>query len=342
MKAVCWLWVLLLPCLHAQPVGSGPPVFLLRQPEQVHLSWGQTEGSIVVMWVTNMDDYHGQDTSNATKHGQGMPQSNVWCAPAGTQSPMELGKVAFSGISWTFTDGGAARRQSKFHMATLTGLLPDTLYQYAVGDVLYGVSGKFEFRTMPPAADGRMARYVVFGDQGVFNAPTIPLMNSMARAGSIEAVLSLGDYAYDMDMEDGVVGDKYMRGVEGFAATVPFIVSMGNHEAAYGFSHYTERFRGMPATNGTVWSDAGDQEGYRAISGLGSSRPGLERRGLLVAKWQASRRTIGSTRPTRGLHTLWSSRLRCTSRRCTRRRMGTWWCGSVTGWKGTLVLWIAR
>lgn len=81
---------------------------------------------------------------------------------------------------------------------------------------------------------------------------------------AIDAI-DIGDFAYDFDTNNGTMGDLFMNDIEKMASHVPYMVSPGNHEAAYNFSHYTERFRGMPVTgsqqtvpNGKVWTFAGE------------------------------------------------------------------------------------
>ena len=57
-----------------------------------------------------------------------------------------------------------------------------------------------------------------------------------------------GDFAYDLDDDDGAVGDAFMRDIEPIAAYVPYMTTAGNHEAAYNFSHYAARFEMPGAT----------------------------------------------------------------------------------------------
>ena len=76
--------------------------------------------------------------------------------------------------------------------------------------------------------------------------------------------LTTGDFAYNFDSDNGTVGDNFMRDISPLASHVPYMVSNGNHERFYNYSHYTERFRGMPVNgneqnvpNGQVWTYAG-------------------------------------------------------------------------------------
>jgi len=64
-----------------------------------------------------------------------------------------------------------------------------------------------------------------------------------------DAMLHCGDLGYDLDDSDGRNGDAFLRDIEPIAAYVPYMVSAGNHERAYNFSHYKARFR-MPFGRG--------------------------------------------------------------------------------------------
>ena len=62
-----------------------------------------------------------------------------------------------------------------------------------------------------------------------------------------DAMLHCGDLGYDLDDSNGRNGDAFLRDIEPVAAYVPYMVSAGNHERAYNFSHYKARFR-MPSS----------------------------------------------------------------------------------------------
>ncbi|MEE6490605.1 hypothetical protein FKM82_015910 [Ascaphus truei] len=61
-----------------------------------------------------------------------------------------------------------------------------------------------------------------------------------------------GDFAYDMDKNNARVGDEFMRQVESVAAYVPYMTCPGNHEEAYNFSNYRNRFS-MPGSTEGLW-----------------------------------------------------------------------------------------
>jgi 3',5'-cyclic AMP phosphodiesterase CpdA len=57
-----------------------------------------------------------------------------------------------------------------------------------------------------------------------------------------DVLLHAGDLAYDFHTNEGSVGDQFMVDIEAIAATVPYMVAPGNHEAEYNFSHIKNRF----------------------------------------------------------------------------------------------------
>lgn len=71
----------------------------------------------------------------------------------------------------------------------------------------------------------------IYGDMGVDNAITLPALKREAKQGKYDAILHLGDFAYDMCDENGKVGDQFMRQLEPLAARLPYMVSVGNHES---------------------------------------------------------------------------------------------------------------
>lgn len=68
----------------------------------------------------------------------------------------------------------------------------------------------------------------------------------------IKRTIYVGDFAYDMEYEEGDVGDAFMRKIEPLAAYVPYLTSVGNHEWNYNFSHYVNRFT-MPNSDSNLF-----------------------------------------------------------------------------------------
>ncbi|CAG10668.1 unnamed protein product [Tetraodon nigroviridis] len=60
------------------------------------------------------------------------------------------------------------------------------------------------------------------------------------------------DFAYDMHEDNARIGDEFMRQIQSIAAYVPYMTCPGNHEAAYNFSNYRNRFS-MPGQTESLW-----------------------------------------------------------------------------------------
>ncbi|XP_013103211.1 acid phosphatase type 7 isoform X3 [Stomoxys calcitrans] len=139
-----------------------------------------------------------------------------------------------------FIDGGKAKRVQYIHRVALTNLKDNTRYLYHCGSPL-GWSALFTFHT-PPTDANWSPTLLIYGDLGNENAQSLPRLQEEIQNGSIDAVLHVGDFAYDMHSADGTVGDEFMRQIETIAAYVPYMVVPGNHEEAYNFSNYKARF----------------------------------------------------------------------------------------------------
>ncbi|KAH9397162.1 Acid phosphatase type 7 [Tyrophagus putrescentiae] len=205
------------------------------QPEQIHLSLGGNPHQRVLTWTT----------FNRTS------RSTVWY---GTE---RLNKVAYGDHGTLFTDGGPEKRSMYIHRVYLNDLEPNTTYKYHVGSEL-GWSELFLFRTFP---DGYQwsPRFAVYGDLGNDNAQAMGRLQMEAQNGQYDFVWHLGDFAYNLEDDNAKVGDEFMRQIEPIAAYVPYLVTPGNHEEAYNFSNYDNRFTmhsntGNEAISNFFWS----------------------------------------------------------------------------------------
>ncbi|XP_025104272.1 LOW QUALITY PROTEIN: acid phosphatase type 7-like [Pomacea canaliculata] len=204
-----------------------PAVWGLKNvpPEQVHLSYTGNSTEMVVTWVT-------QDTTSTSTVMYGLSDLNLTA----------------SGSMTTFVDGGSQHRKLYIHRVTLTGLLPGHKYVYVVGGP-EGWSKQFNFRAMKDGSDWS-PKMMVYGDMGSRNDRALPYLQHNAHTGHFDAVLHVGDFAYDMHDNNARVGDDFMRQIEPIAAYVPYMTCVGNHEYAYNFANYRNRFT-MPGGDGT-------------------------------------------------------------------------------------------
>ncbi|XP_059062839.1 acid phosphatase type 7-like [Achroia grisella] len=196
------------------------------QPEQVHISFGEKTNDIVITWSTFIN------TGSEAKYGKN-----------------QMNKHA-SGSSKLFTDGGKMHRKEWIHRVLLPDLEFNTRYMYRVGSD-HGWSEMFSFKT-PPAGEDWVLRIAIYGDMGVNNSMSLPYLKEDVAEDKYDMILHVGDFAYDMNEEEGRVGDRFMNMIEPIAARVPYMTCPGNHESAYNFTHYSNRFT-MPGQESNLY-----------------------------------------------------------------------------------------
>ncbi|XP_053210301.1 acid phosphatase type 7-like [Panonychus citri] len=200
---------------------------LSQQPEQVHLSLGSNPSEMIVTWTT-FDSIGKPVVEYGTK---------------------KLDLLS-TGSSSKFVDGGSERRSMLIHRVLLTNLVPGQTYMYHVGSE-FGWSPIFWFAAVKNGSDWS-PRLAVFGDLGNENAKTLPRLQEDAQSGAFDAILHVGDFAYNLDTDNARVGDQFMRQIEPIAAYVPYMTAVGNHEQAYNFSNYVNRFSMMDSKSGQI------------------------------------------------------------------------------------------
>jgi len=131
------------------------------------------------------------------------------------------------------------------HKATLSPLTPGELYNYQVS----GSDKAYTFRAKKNLGATTLA---IFGDMGTSiptpegPAPSLARLISEAEAGTIDGVLHVGDFGYDLWDEGGSIAQTFMRQIEPIAARVPYMGCPGNHEGGTNFAgslhHYVKRF----------------------------------------------------------------------------------------------------
>lgn len=102
-------------------------------------------------------------------------------------------------------------------------------YTYRCGSDL-GWSAIYSFHTPPCSRDDWSPTLAIYGDMGNENAQSLAHLQKEAQQQMYDAIIHVGDFAYDMDSENSVVGDEFMRQIETVAAYVPYMVCPGNHE----------------------------------------------------------------------------------------------------------------
>lgn len=165
----------------------------------------ENDGEIVVTWST-------------------MDRTNLSIVEFGISDYLQTAK----GFATKFVDGGAGKRTQYIHRAVLTGLKPKRRYIYHCGSEC-GWSPEFWFHTAPVGADWSPS-IAIFGDMGNENAQSLTYLQEEAQRRMYDAIIHVGDFAYDMDSSNALIGDQFMRQIEPLAAYVPYMVCAGNHE----------------------------------------------------------------------------------------------------------------
>nr|CAD7398004.1 unnamed protein product [Timema poppensis] len=170
------------------------------QPDQIHISYGDEATELIITWST------GRRTEfSCVEYGLGN---------------LELIESAFKMTPF---------RKQYIHRVKLTNLKPNSVYAYHCGSEK-GWSPVFWFKTRPPGNSWSPA-LAVYGDLGYHNARSLPHLQNEVQRGFYDAVIHAGDFAYDMNDEEGNVGDKFLRQIESMAGYIPYMTCPGNHEA---------------------------------------------------------------------------------------------------------------
>ena len=161
-------------------------------------------------------------------------------------------------------------RTIAIHDAVMDSLALDAEYSYTVGNPSCGYSEPRTFRTQRTTYP---QKHVLLGDMGAAFAfslckecssdETCVCKNTSAgvisEVETADMILHVGDFAYDLDTNNGVTADRFFTNIENVTSRVPYMISHGNHEDGdVSLARFTESWRNMPANNGTVTSINGD------------------------------------------------------------------------------------
>ncbi|KAL4225576.1 hypothetical protein ACF0H5_016264 [Mactra antiquata] len=105
-------------------------------------------------------------------------------------------------------------------------------------------SSVFSFKTLDPKKDReRSLRFITYGDMGsTRSAVTVKSIQQYHDTHPLDAILHIGDFAYDLMSDSGKVGDDFMKEIQPIASTIPYMTSPGNHEIPGDFLSYRIRF----------------------------------------------------------------------------------------------------
>jgi hypothetical protein len=193
------------------PAGSGPGV---------HMSLGRAAGEVAVSWSTPLaaegfllyGDSPGALSSRVAATSSVLANNEAMAGPAVKAGP------------W---------RNISVHTALIADIA-------AGRTVFYRVSGDADadrvlnFSYSVPHQRAGAVTFAVFGDLAVKEQDganyTLARLKEHRRRGDFDAVLHVGDIAYDLREGAGRTGDEFLVDMEEVASSVPYMTCPGNHE----------------------------------------------------------------------------------------------------------------
>ncbi|XP_064621552.1 acid phosphatase type 7-like isoform X1 [Lineus longissimus] len=200
-------------------------------PEQIHIAYGAYPSEMVLTWNTRQN-------------------TNVSTVQYGLKAPNTPVKGSMVMLGGPF---GILQDIQFVHKVKLTGLKPGARYVYRCGSPS-NWSRVYNFTTMQDGTNWS-PRLAIYGDMGFKNAKSMPFLLKEMEKGDFDAVLHVGDMAYDMADNRGRTGDAFMNLIQPLAAKIPYMTCVGNHEWHYNFTNYKTRFAG-------IGGGKGDGEGF--------------------------------------------------------------------------------
>ncbi|KAK3086811.1 hypothetical protein FSP39_023855 [Pinctada imbricata] len=216
----------------------------LDRPEQIHLSLGNSDDIMTVMWATS------DDVTGHVMYGESMNN---------------LGSRSNSSVATLQTDSWNAMKN--IHRAQMNGLVSGSTYFYKVvsssGEEKVE-SSTYSFTTISQNKT-KPRKFLVYGDLGkVEGKPTFPVLKEEVDSGEYDVIWHVGDFAYNMESDGGKTGDDFLSEIEPIASRIPYMTAPGNHELGNQLHHYRTRFS-MP---GTTWPMSEDRLWYSYNIGL--------------------------------------------------------------------------
>jgi hypothetical protein len=232
-----------------------------EEPQQLHLAPTTDPSVMAVSWVT----------------GSPVEDPTVLWWPGAAGTPMPASPSSAAALRGTYT-AGVTGWTGSVYTSNMSSLTPSSPYSYVVGSPALNLwSMPTAFRAQPTPGAGVSVKLAISADQGTI----VPMGWAVAAAeleehtqsgAPFDAVLLSGDISYaTVDPPNGEVEwtwDSYMLQMEPLVSTVPFIVTVGNHEATPGNvtlpgatsqltdvwgAAFTARFQ-MPGNgNGNLW-----------------------------------------------------------------------------------------
>lgn len=228
--------------------------YVAYMPEQLHISLGSNSKEMYITWST-MELVNDSIVIYATKE-----HISPYAPYHYGRQRISMKQMVVKGSSSTFEStetlttanntSKVTKRKLYSYRAALANLIPNKVYWYRVESKVFKNGSKrsiasktFTFKALTDEwPNDRVLRMAIYGDLGLVNGQSVPRLIKDVDKSSYDAIFHNGDFAYDLNTNNGAYGDEFMRKIEPISARVPYQTSVGNHEIAQNFSHYNHRF----------------------------------------------------------------------------------------------------
>lgn len=197
----------------------------LFYPMQVHLSWTENPSEMRVTWQSRLN---GKAIISYRPIFCG--NSSTW-----TEFEAETTRIDF---------GTELYRFSFVHTGVMSNISSDCHYEYSVSNGLFS-SDNYVFNGRTPGQDKQTSyKMLIYGDLGTheYGKKTFNLMKTMTETEEILGVIHMGDIAYNLDSQQGLIGDKFLNMIKPIASSHAYMTVPGNHEKANNYTAYKQRF----------------------------------------------------------------------------------------------------
>ena len=157
-------------------------------------------------------------------------------------------------VEWVWSYDIASRTWEVVYTAILQDIYPECEYEYFIGaGVIWTPIRKFKVKTpyspsSPSEADLLSpASFLIVGDLGVGTTgeATRESLFRFQATGEWDALLHLGDIAYNLEDFEPYLDRVYFQELEPLTSIFPYMVIPGNHELRHNYTKYKADFR-MP------------------------------------------------------------------------------------------------
>ena len=183
-------------------------------PEQINLQLAEPTVVVASFITYDAEAPTSPPQAKLSVHGEGKPSKLL------------------QGVFHRYSDPANSRVYT-MNFVRFTGLSPRANYTYQVrgGGTDGPWSDTFTFRA--PYASGP-TRIGIYGDMGHSLHNNMGNLQADCSTGKIDAIVHMGDHAYDLGMAHDSHGDAYMNAFQPTLANCPWLPGIGNHESYLG------------------------------------------------------------------------------------------------------------